>query len=978
MARAQTVPAPAATPTPAPSNEVVVTGSRVIQNGNNSPTPVTVVGAQELQTTHPATVFQSLLDIPTLAGSKGGFSSVPTGNQANSGQISALNLLGLGPVRTLVLFDGHRVSATEQDGLVDANTIPQMLLQRVDVVTGGASAVYGSDAVGGVVNFITDTKLKGVKLNIQGGISQDRDAGQFDGGIAYGTELFGGRGHIEASFERNHNDGILHRYARPQYLQNWTVQGNGCPNGAGSTNCVPFFLMANGTNSALSYGGKIVGPATNPLLNYSFDQNGVLTKFANGSSAGLPTGSAIQVGGDGIDDTSSSLIPRQTLDQAFARFDFNVTDNIHYFLSLSHTLDHEFNYYGNVNSNGITISAQNAFLPAAYQQQLAAAKVSTFTFSKKYGPQSAIPPSNVDNNTDNLYLTTGFSGTFDKYKWDASYVHDVSELDTWSNYTFNNGRLFAALDAVAVTPANVGASGQALGSIVCRTTLTNPGLYPGCVPIDLFGPNSESAAAIAYVRQVGEFVTKLSMDDAAGNLTGAPFNDWAGPVNVAASFEWRRQGLSVNSTSPTVDYAPLNCTGLLYNCTSPSASSLGTPTYNGGVAPRTPVYMTVTEGALETDVPLLRDYPLVRAFDLNLAYRYANYSAVGNPNLSAPTVTDNFVARTWKAGIDWRVNDELTIRATRSQDIRAPNLNELFGTNQGTFTNGNTDYLTNSNLTGTGGLVQVESGGNPNLKPEVAQTYTAGLVYRPLPTLSFALDYFNVDLQDYITTISGATASIQYGCYAGNAADCALQVRPGPLSNTSTANAVTEYLSVPVNASHLTTQGIDFETNYKTTVFDRGFSLRGLLTYQPHIYYYQPGQNRQDYAGALGVPSTFAVIPTTRVTMYAHYQLRPDLDFDWETTWRAGMHQSPDSTLISASSANVGAFSLSNLTLTYKLGMPFSGQGAIYLNIDNIFNTQAPIAANYTASGSPGIQGGSVPGDDPTGRYFRIGLRARW
>src|SRR5580704_11879562 len=124
--------------------EVTVTGSRVITNGNDSPTPVTVVGMDELQATHPTTVFQDLLDLPEFAGSKGSTSSIPSGNGANSNMISALNLRGLGPVRTLILYDGHRVPATEQDGLVDANTIPQMLLQRVDVVTGGASAVYGS------------------------------------------------------------------------------------------------------------------------------------------------------------------------------------------------------------------------------------------------------------------------------------------------------------------------------------------------------------------------------------------------------------------------------------------------------------------------------------------------------------------------------------------------------------------------------------------------------------------------------------------------------------------------------------------------------------------------------------------------------------------------------------------------------------------------------------------------------------------
>src|SRR5258706_3153981 len=156
VANAQT-PATTAQAAAAPQvvEAVTITGSRVIQNGNDSPAPLTVVSVEQLQATRPTTVFEGLLDTPAFAGSRGGIASNPSGNQANSNQTSALNLRGLGPIRTLILYDGHRVPPTTQNGTVNANTIPQMLLQRVDVVTGAASAVYGSDAIGGVVNFIT-------------------------------------------------------------------------------------------------------------------------------------------------------------------------------------------------------------------------------------------------------------------------------------------------------------------------------------------------------------------------------------------------------------------------------------------------------------------------------------------------------------------------------------------------------------------------------------------------------------------------------------------------------------------------------------------------------------------------------------------------------------------------------------------------------------------------------------------------------
>ncbi len=177
-----------------PLEEVVVTGSRVINNGNDSPTPVTVVTVEEIQATRPTTVFEGLLDMPAFAGSRGA-----TTNPANAGStnnnISALSLRGLGQERTLVLYDGKRVPPTQQNGFVNANTIPQMLLQRVDVVTGGVSAVYGSDGISGVVNFVTDRSFNGIKVQAQSGVSELNDDRSTQFGIAGGMDLFGGRGH---------------------------------------------------------------------------------------------------------------------------------------------------------------------------------------------------------------------------------------------------------------------------------------------------------------------------------------------------------------------------------------------------------------------------------------------------------------------------------------------------------------------------------------------------------------------------------------------------------------------------------------------------------------------------------------------------------------------------------------------------------------------------------------------------------------
>jgi outer membrane receptor protein involved in Fe transport len=976
--QAQTAPtnAPAAATAAAATEleEVSVTGSRVIINGNDSPTPVTVVTVEELQASHPTTVFEGLLDMPAFAGSRGSTASNPSGNQANSNQISALSLRGLGPVRTLVLYDGHRVMPTEQDGLVDANTIPQMLLQRVDIVTGGASAVYGSDAIGGVANFITDRKFTGVKVNLKAGVSDRHDEPTRELGIAFGTDLFGGRGHFEGSIEHHYDGGLLHRNDIEQFRSRWTVQGAG-------TAALPYFLVAGANNTTYTFGGKILtaNPTSptqpnNPLLNYTFNTNGVLSPFQNGSTAGISS-NILQIGGDGIYDTRTSLKQRDELNQVYGRFDFDLTSSLHYFLTASATLDHTFNNYGDVNSSQVwRFSTSNPYLPLAYKQQMEAAGVTIFGLNKKFGLDSLVPPSNVDNYYRSRYINTGLDGRLGEYHWEASYTRSDVTTEAKSNYTFNNGRLFAALDTV-INPAN--------GQIVCNVTLTNPGLYPGCVPMNAFGPNSESAAAVDYVQQKqGTFHHESSTDGLEGSLTGAPFNDWAGPVNMALSGEWRRQGFQLTSDKPTVNYAPLDCTGLRFgNCTPVSATNVGTPQFNGGAANRPFVSMTVSEAALEADVPLLKNRAAVKSIDLNLAYRYAKYSANGNPDITAANKNYSFNANTWKIGLDWHIDDRFTLRATRSRDIRAPNLNDLFQPNAITFSNGILDLLTNRTLASS---VAVVNGGNPGLRPEVASTTTIGLVFGPVDGLSVAVDYFDIKVKNYISRLNGFDTAFQNACYDSGGASyfCTLQERPGGFSRTAenmaAANVVTKWYVVPVNVAELDTKGVDVEANYQTQLFNRPFSLRGLVTYQPHVIFDQPGSTPQDFAGNISAPGATAAGPKLRVTVMAHYNVTEKLAVDWQTRWRDKLYQSLDPSIVYLPNTNAPSVAYSSVNFAYRLKGPFAGESVLYLNIQNVFNQLAPIAAQGgTASASPGLAGGFVPGDDPLGRYYSVGLRYR-
>ena len=908
--------------------EVTVTGSRVIKNGNDSPTPVTVVSTEDLLTVHPSTVIDGLNDLPVFSGSRGqlsnpgnGYSTQPSG--ANN-SASVMNLRNLGFARTLVLFDGLRVPPTSPDGLVDANMIPEMLLQRVDVVTGGASAVYGSDAVGGVVNFITDTHFNGLKLEAQTGVSTYGDDPSYKTGLAVGTKLFGGRGHFEGSIQYYDDYGILSRRSRDLGKDDWTVQGGG-------TAANPYHLVENTRISTTSFGGLI---NSGPLAGQQFAANGVLSPFVNGAATGT---NGYQSGGDGGYYDGSLKAPLQRT-QLFGRFDYDVTDDIRSYIKFSGSQNQNKDVYSQQFFNNLTIGSQNAFLAPQYQSALAAAGASSFKLSKILEDAPAITPQTLETQ---WFMTAGIDGALGDYGWNANYTHGETRQQTRINNNVNDARLYAALDAT---------TNPATGQTVCNVTLTNPGLYPGCTPLNLFGPTSESAAALGYILQTTEFTAHTAMDDLTGSFTGAPFETWAGPVNMALSGEWRRLGYDAESDA--VPTSTVNCTGLRYNCT---ATSLAWG--QGTFANRSPVSQTVREGAIEMDAPLLKGLPFADKLDFTGAFRYTDYDTSG-------------LARTWKLGLDWHVNNELTFRATRSRDIRAPTLNDLYASTsigQGTFTD---------LLTGKSYQAITVSSGNPALRPEEADTKTAGFVWQPdiLPKFSFSVDAFDIDIHNAITNLQGTNPSVQSVCYAsgGTSPYCALQVRPLGFANTSAANQVTQWNYTEINVATQQTWGADFEANYAATLFDNPFSLRGLLTYQPHIIYKTPGLNTVDLGGVAFSSNALQASPKLRLSVFGRYSVG-DLTVDVVERWRSSLSWTGDSTQI-VSQSKIPSIAYTDVNVSYRLEHLYA-KPEIFLNAQNLFNAQPPPAAFIGANGAVGILGGFASGDDPIGRYISMGIR---
>jgi outer membrane receptor protein involved in Fe transport len=948
--------------------EIVVTGSRVITNGDNSPTPVTIVSTEQLMTTTPRTVVEGLLTLPVFSGGRS--PETNPGNSSQNGSYRSLDLRNMGVTRTLVMFDGKRVMSTTPQGEVDADFVPSMLLQRVDVVTGGASAVYGSDAVTGVVNFITDRHFNGVKVDAHYGISARNDGPESQVGLAGGTDLFGGRGHIEGSFEYFNSPGIFSKAGRPWGAEVITV------NRASSSS--PYHLVYDTRLNNRSFGGYIL-PGNNAAfsglrdMTFTADQNG-LTPFRHGT----PVANGVESGGDGGYYNEASLLQKDNQQILFGRFDYDVSDTLHFYTELTGMNKHNENNHQNNEVLNWCISTSNPYFLNALtpaQRALVPANLpavgkvgsngycpaNTFLFGKIFNTIGVLQPDATVKAYSMQFDLAGDLGT--NYKWELFYVPTFGSQRTRNNNNIDNFKMAAASDAVTNSD----------GQIVCQVSTTAfASLYPGCVPINLFGPTSETQDMINYVTTVTTFTATTKMHDLGANLTGAPISTWAGPVNMALSAEWHTTHYDVESNASDNQAVGVQaCTVLRFNCPYPTSPLR----YVSNVlANRPTVSQTVAEGSYEFDLPLAKDAGLLaNALNLNGAARYARYSNSAYDFTTSSNVSPSFTATTWKLGLDWHmIDDQVTIRATRSRDIRAPNLIELF----------------NPRLINPAGVNDVHTGitasapfitdPNPNLVPEVSNTWTAGIVLRPefIPNFSLAVDWYQLRIANAITTIQGQSVTIQNICEASNGTSpyCALIQRPLPFSDRSAANFVTAFYSKPLNAQMQYTRGIDFEANYTTALFGGKFSTRALVSYQPSLSIRQiPEAAPLEASGtAAGAPGVTQALPTTRAVLFLKYKLGSNA-IDVQERWWSGLWWQSDRTL-AFSEPEMPPVYYTALTLTHD----FDDKGtSVYFSINNLFDRQPTAYGNIGgSSGVPGLFGGYVPGEDLLGRYYTLGLHA--
>lgn len=765
-ASAPSAPEPIARAEPeAPLQDIVVTGSRIVRSGYSAPTPLSVISSEDLERRAAISIGSVLQETPSFRPSQN-----PTAARTftNSGYYA--DLRGLGANRTLVLVDGRRFVPTSSVGTVDLNMVPTMMVERSEIVTGGASAAWGSDAVAGVVNVIVKKDLEGLIGEAQAGISEVGDGFNSKLSIAGGTSFADGAGHVMLGVEHTYDEGIGDNYTRDWGREEWWFVQN--PNFA--TNGQPATIWTKNVHYSSQTPGGLI--ATGPLRGTAYAADGTPYQFGFGEVYGDD-----QIGGDGYGISSwTGVNIRQPIDRLVvmgrASYDLGSTRlfaegnyaKIHWKVPSIGTRNFGTQTPSSSAFSSIVVRTDNPFIPAETRAALAALPVPITSFQMgRFGTENFQQITTKDNET--VRGVIGAEGEVGAFKWDtyAQYGHNIFQRGVVGQRVEANWR--RAIDVTTITQGGIAVP-------VCRDLLSaNPTVRAaaaGCVPYDIFGTQAATDAAKAYVTGLSWQRQKTSQAAFAFNVQTSPFDLWAGPVSLATGFEYRRETLR-NRSSPLERVRAF--------------SSANTAWVDGK--------FNVKEAYLETLVPLLRDVPLAKSVELNAAVRFADYSTSGN-------------VVTWKVGATWEVSDELRFRATRSRDVRAPNLTELF--TPATTSNARViDPFLNTAYT-----VRTFSTGNTGLDVEKADTLTAGVVYQPswAPRLQASLDYYSIDIGGVIST--SAAQVILDSCFAGRADLCRLVSRP-----TATGNAVqidTPYL----NLNRFKTSGMDFELSYRLPLSD--------------------------------------------------------------------------------------------------------------------------------------------------------------
>ncbi len=934
---------PAGAPIGGAHEEIVVTGSRILRAGFESPTPVSSLGVNELQTMAYPNIADAVNRLPVVQGSVSPMNS-ETSFSSGTGGVNQLDLRNLQPLRTLVLLDGKRISGASLSGFdnngnaVDVNAIPGDLVARVDIVTGGASAAYGSDALAGVVNFVLDTSFTGVRGSLESGITTYGDNETYKIALTAGRPFGGGRGHFLISAEHAYNDGIAHAYERSWFADhslNWMLNP-AYGTGPGQTTSVPEYIaMANVGIGNAAPGGLIF---SGPLKGTQFLEGGTPAPFTFGSVVS----DVYMSGGDWQAtriDADPMIAIRLSRRNVFTRATYDVSDDVEAFAEFHWSQTQTTNKPGVpiFRLGDITISGENPFIPMSVRSRMTELGLTNF----RMGSTNAdLPPVQVAIARYFRRLTAGFEGVFDAadtpWTWDAYVTHGATHVSARIPNNILNDRFAEAMDAV---------TDPATGRIVCRVALSNPAT--ACVPYNAMGLNVNGAVVRSYFSGTGYSMQVIAQDVVAANFSGEPWTLPTGPVSLAFGVEHRRDSVK----------------GIVSDADARSAWFVGNFKATRG-------HYSVTEGYVETAVPLANNTSWARFLDANAAVRATNYSESG-------------YVTSWKVGATYSPFDGVMFRATRSRDIRAPNLSDLFNVGQP-----GTEIVIDRfrNNEGTRTVAAVE--GNLDLRPEKAATTGLGMVFDSafLPGFHGSIDYYNIDISGAIASL-GAQQIIDR-CFAGHGEVCAFIDRAAP--TVAGRPGLINYVHIrPANVLSQQARGIDVEVNQTFSLDSLDSALTGVLQFRAlatKVFRLRTVNFGlvQEGAGVLGtvipnIPLTTTDLRYTASMTYTHSIFSGTL-----TMRGVGDGKYSNSAVVCTSACPVSTERAPTMNLNHigairyfdtSVRVTVDPRAELFMVVENMFNRRPPPIYGSITGGVYAGASGAANEYDRQGRMFRAGVR---
>ena len=966
---------PEAEETVAQVSDIVVTGSRIARRDYTSNSPLASVTAEAIENTGQVTVEKALTQMPQFAGAQGQSTSGSSSTSLNGGQAYA-SLRGLGSKRTLILLDGKRLQPSNPDGSVDLNIIPEALIGNVEVITGGASTAYGSDATAGVVNFRLKNDFQGVTLASQYGISDYGDGESFRVSVTAGDRFAEGRGRAVISLDYSMRERAFQSerdyYFRRNRESNTAIVAQGSALfGANRPTLAAIndiFVGQYGTDpvqgSAGFYNGQIGFntvdgtlfnlAGTSPVMNLRDPETDGAYLSAGGNNMLYGwTGNIVQ-----NDNERYSL---------FSRVDYDITQNISGYIQGSLT-NYESEGVFNPTLAGLayalTVPASNPYISNDFRHILnsRADPDADFTFWKDLdfaGPR-------LQNYAYDVYqFIGGLSGQVGIKDW------------TWEAYA-------SASKAKFLNTQVGGVSRDAMTDLLYSPTGGNEFCAGGLNP---FGNHTPSAECISYVVRKTTNTNELTQRMAEASVTGSLFELPAGEVRFAAGVGYRYNHFEFvpdaqlsrpDGTSDVLGYAPL------------WASS--------GEVDSTEVFAEVL-------VPLLKDLPFIQSLEMEFGYRYSDYSSVGG-------------VQAYKADLNWQVNDIFRLRGGYNRAVRAPSVGELFapistatvgiGTPTAANTDGDPCDVRSSFRQGPNsqqvadlcvalgvpealidtyqfGAAQVFAltGGNPDLEEETADTYSFGTVIQPqfsspwLSNISASIDWYKIEVADAVGTL-GVGNAIRYcfndggnnPTYDANNYYCQLQDR-----STVDGNMVNP-LQPLLNLGAFNVTGVDLQVDWRLHLADLGFGDTGSLAFGTTVSYLDsfeiqalPGAPVYDYVGTWGT-----AIEANAGQAHPEWKAVSSVTYSRDR-WNVGLRWRHTSEMInsarvtSPTSTTRGVDAYDVFDLNARVDLPFDT--TVRFTVTNLLNEEPPQVGNVRGTYDP-------QNYDVLGRYYSVAVSKKF